>query len=373
MGRESVSADLHLGGTHQLKFGIDFEREAFHQKVLRHDYEVLRDDNSVARYVQFAGNPFEARKNFEAAQYIQDPWTPREGLALEAGLRVEWNEIVRDLEVAPRFSMAWAPRLLRNTKFSAGWGVYYDAISLGLVTRQPDQVSLSTFFPPEALRRARAHLVFGERARLLGALLSAPPVLAWSTNFPSTSICAPDTCTALGNRGLTFLPAVPGGCARSASASFTCYAMRGATGTTRSISVSGTLSPANSSGSPATRGQVRAQRRRGLQPGESHLRPAGAGTLSVGRAQSLPHVGLGPAAHRFLPHSLRFLTRNTTAAYLVEYRTGFPFSVVDRGRLSGGPAELSAIARLLRYQPALRTASFARCITYGHGGLVLTI
>src|SRR5690348_8299044 len=70
---------LHLAGTHQLKFGIDSEREAFHQQVIRHDYEVLRDDGSVARLVQFLGSPFEARRNFEAAQYIQDRWTPREG------------------------------------------------------------------------------------------------------------------------------------------------------------------------------------------------------------------------------------------------------------------------------------------------------
>lgn len=49
---------LHLGGTHQLKFGIDFEREAFHQTVLRHDYEILLADNSVARLVQFVGAPF---------------------------------------------------------------------------------------------------------------------------------------------------------------------------------------------------------------------------------------------------------------------------------------------------------------------------
>ena len=99
---------LHLLGTHQLKFGIDFEREAFHQHVTRHDYEVLDADGTVVRYVSFEGSPFQARKNFEAAQYIEDHWTPREGLVLEAGLRAEWNEIVRDLEVAPRFSASWA-------------------------------------------------------------------------------------------------------------------------------------------------------------------------------------------------------------------------------------------------------------------------
>ena len=118
------------------------------QHVVRHDYEVLRDDGSVARYVSFEGSPFQARKNFEAAQYIQDHWTPREGLVLEAGVRAEWNEIVRDLEVAPRFSATWAPHGLPDTKFSAGWGVYYDAISMGAITRQQDQVSLSTFFLP---------------------------------------------------------------------------------------------------------------------------------------------------------------------------------------------------------------------------------
>ena len=42
--RQPVPADAcTLLGTHQLKFGIDFEREAFHQTVLLHDYEILRD------------------------------------------------------------------------------------------------------------------------------------------------------------------------------------------------------------------------------------------------------------------------------------------------------------------------------------------
>src|SRR5207237_2124563 len=119
----------------------------------RHDYEVLREDDSVARYVTFAGTPFQARKNLEVAQYIQDHWTPREGLTLEAGLRTEWNEVVRDLEVAPRVAAAWAPHRLRDTKFSAGWGVYYDSIGLGTITRQQDQQSFSTFYQPGGIVR----------------------------------------------------------------------------------------------------------------------------------------------------------------------------------------------------------------------------
>src|SRR5262249_32654851 len=151
--RQQVIANLflpvvHWGGAHYLKFGVDVERESFHHEVARHDYKVLRDDDSVARYVSFIGTPFQERKNLEAAHYIQDHWSPREGLTLEAGLRLEWNEVVRDLEVGPRFAVAWAPKRLADTKFSAGWGIYHDAISLATISRQQDQDSISTFYLP---------------------------------------------------------------------------------------------------------------------------------------------------------------------------------------------------------------------------------
>ena len=52
------------------------------------------------------------------------------------------------LETAPRLGAAWSPKALRGTKFSAGWGIYYDAISLDLISQPQDQVSLSTFYLP---------------------------------------------------------------------------------------------------------------------------------------------------------------------------------------------------------------------------------
>jgi hypothetical protein len=49
--------------------------------------------------------------------------------------------------------------------------------------------------------------------------------------------------------------------------------------------------------------------------------------------------GWAPLPNRVLPPHLRFVTRNTTAAYLVEYRTGFPFGVVDEEGLMVGPPD----------------------------------
>jgi len=51
--------------------------------------------------------------------------------------------------------------------------------------------------------------------------------------------------------------------------------------------------------------------------------------------------GWAPLPVRILPESLRFITRNTTAACLLEYRTGFPFgAVTEDGNLAGRPNSL---------------------------------
>ena len=47
--------------------------------------------------------------------------------------------------------------------------------------------------------------------------------------------------------------------------------------------------------------------------------------------------GWAPLPKRILPKALRFLMNETTAAYLLEYRTGFPFSVVDEEDFLVGP------------------------------------
>jgi hypothetical protein len=47
--------------------------------------------------------------------------------------------------------------------------------------------------------------------------------------------------------------------------------------------------------------------------------------------------GWAPLPNASLPKRLQFVTHNTTAAYLVEYRTGFPFGLVDQQGFMAGP------------------------------------
>jgi Carboxypeptidase regulatory-like domain len=330
---------LHLRGTHQLKFGIDFEREAFHQAVTRHDYEVLRADNSVARFVQFAGSPFQARRNFEAAQYILDRWTPRAGLLFEAGLRVEWNEIVRDLEVAPRLSAVWAPGFLGNTKFSVGWGFYYDAINLGLITRHQDQVSLATFYPPNAAPAGPIQTSFAVDEQRLSAPLYRTASLSAERELPFGFSGRASYTHRTGSRGFMYVPSDP--LAYLASGANVIYQLMNAR-RDRYDALEFSLHRTFAGKYEWFGGYTRSSSRSNAAVDFSLENPIFGPQLPGAFAWDTPsrfHTwGWAPLPNRALPGFLRFLTNETTLGYLGEYRTGFPFFVVDQnGFLVGRP------------------------------------
>lgn len=330
---------LHFFGTHQLKFGTDFEREAFHQETLRHDYEVLRADNSIARYVSFLGPPFQAQKNFESAQYVQDHWTPREGLAIDAGVRLEWNEIVRDLEAAPRLGMAWAPHGLRDTKFSVGWGVYYDAISLSTISRQQDQMSISTFYLPGGIVQGPVSTSFQVNDRALKAPYHQMASVGVERKMPFEFYARAGYTWRYGPRGFVFDTTAP----ESSPSLFDGAVYQLVNGRRdRYDAVDFSLRRTFAGQFEWFAGYTRSSSRSNSAVDYSIENPIFGSQMPGPFAWDTPnrfHMwGWAPLPKRILPAKLQWITRNTTAAYLLEYRTGYPFNVVsEEGFLIGPP------------------------------------
>jgi hypothetical protein len=329
----------HLLGTHLLKFGIDFEREAFHQEVLRHDYEVLRDDSSVARFVTFAGSPFQRGQNFEGAQYVQDHWVPHENLAVEAGLRLEWNEIVRDLEMAPRLGIAWSPAALGGLKLSAGWGVYYDAIPIDTITMQQGQTSLATFYPIGAPPIGPVPTVFEVDQRALRTPYFHTTSLTIERKLPFDFYGKAGYMRRYGNDGFTFEPAAP-----ETVAMFYQGAVFNLTNTEKRRYNAFDVSLKRTFGGQYEwfLGYTRSYARTNTAVAYSLENPIYAlqipGPLAWDAPNRVHMWGWAPLPAHRLPRRLQFLIRNTSAAYLVEYHTGFPFSIVDEeGFLQGRP------------------------------------
>jgi hypothetical protein len=339
---------LQWHGAHHLKFGIDFEREAFHQQVVRHDYAVLRDDNSIARYVTFSGNPFEARKNFEGAQYVQDAWNLRDGLLIEAGVRAEWNEIVRDLEVAPRLALAWAPRRLADTKFSVGWGMYYDAISLDLISSRQEQMSLATFYSPTGGAMGPLATSFIVNDRSLRAPYADAASFSVERKLPRGFYLRSGVTSRSGHRGFTFVPQTPellltpnaavAGNTPFPGASYELMNARRPRYEAYDISLRHTFAARYEWFIGYTRSSSRSNAAVDYNLENPIFAPQAPGPFPWDTPNRVHMWGWAPLPGRLLPSFARFLTRNTTAAYLVEYRTGFPFGVVsEEGFMIGAP------------------------------------
>jgi hypothetical protein len=332
---------FHLHGAHLLKFGVDFEREGFHQAMTLNDYEVLQADNSVARFVTFTGSPFERQNNFEGAQYFQDHWAVRANLTIEAGVRAEWNEIARDLEIAPRFSVAWAPHALGGTKFSAGYGVYYDAINLQLIAR-PDEMSLSTFYLPGGVVEGPVPTSFAVNDHALSTPRYQTVSVGVERKLPFDFYGKAGYMHRQTNNGFVFETAVPeSGSEFYDGAQF----VLGNTRRDRYDAADLTLKRTFAGRYEWFLGYTRSSSRTNDDVMYSLVNPIFGpqlpGPLPWDAPNRIHMWGWAPLPHASLPKFLQFTTRNTTAAYLVEYRTGFPFSVVDQqGFMLGLPGEM---------------------------------
>jgi hypothetical protein len=140
---------LSWHGNHQIEIGSDVERSDLNQTIFRHDLTVVRADNSVVRTVQFEGSPQQFRTNVEAYTYAVDRWSPRPGLTVEGGFRTQWDEYSGGAPPAPRLAASWAPERLGGTKLSAGWGLFYNPVTLGALALSQEQTSVSTYYAPD--------------------------------------------------------------------------------------------------------------------------------------------------------------------------------------------------------------------------------
>ncbi|HYK87222.1 MAG TPA: TonB-dependent receptor, partial [Acidobacteriota bacterium] len=131
-------------GRHSLKFGVVGDRIHHHQISSRRPFEVWRQ-GSRARLVSFLGNPSFGRDSSEFSGYLQDRWFPTDSVLVEAGMRLDWDQVMRKTMQSPRLAITWGPARFPETKFSAGVGVFYDSVNMALLTRDLDQQRVDTY------------------------------------------------------------------------------------------------------------------------------------------------------------------------------------------------------------------------------------
>jgi hypothetical protein len=214
--RDQVVANLFLPalgwrGSHQLKAGLDVNRLDYWQDVRRTGFTYERDSGVRLKRTQFAGSGRLERANTEAAIYIQDAWKVRAGLLVEGGFRWDWDQLFKTANFAPRIGAAWAPARWENTRISGGVAVIYDAANLQMFVRPDDQYSLTWYYGPDGETSRGPALSFfrpaDERLRAPGALTYSA---AWERRFPRALHIKLGYLGKRGVRGLNYLNTPPG-------------------------------------------------------------------------------------------------------------------------------------------------------------------
>ena len=330
---------IHFSGVHQLRFGVDGQRSGFDLSAVRHDYQVLREDLSVARYVHFEGNGFTSKTCVATSGYVQDRWAPRDGVMIETGLRLDWDDVVRETQLSPRFSVAYAPKWLHETKLAAGIGVFHDAPSLGILGRQ-DQVSYSTFYDSSGLiSRGPVPIAFLVDPRGLRVPGTRTISFSIERKLPFDFYGKASYLLKAGHSGFTFAPDVIG--SPEPIPEDGVYRLRNWRND-RYHAVELTVRRTFGGKFEWVGGYTRSGARSDAVVDYSLENPIfarqGPGPLPWDAPNRFLSWGWAPFPQSIVPHPLSFLTRETDIAYLLEARTGFPFGVVNQeGFLVGKP------------------------------------
>src|ERR1700687_4882219 len=138
----------HWLGTHDFVAGVNFATLILDQFSTRGEIEVRRKDGTRLRRTIFAGPSDFELSNKQAGAYVQDTWRITKPLILQVGVRTDWDEIVHAAMIEPRIALNVLPFPSESAKLSLALGIYNQPLNLSLLGQAMDQQEIDTFYFP---------------------------------------------------------------------------------------------------------------------------------------------------------------------------------------------------------------------------------
>src|SRR5216683_8032031 len=141
-----TAASRHWHGTHQVSAGANIAAQEFRQTTTRGEIQALRADGTLVRQSTFAGPASPQISNTQAGAFAQDTWSPSKRLVLQAGVRTDWDRFTQSTMLEPRLSGNVLPFGDDREKLSLGWGIYNAPLNLAVIEEALDQQQMDTFY-----------------------------------------------------------------------------------------------------------------------------------------------------------------------------------------------------------------------------------
>ena len=229
-----TAASRHWHGTHQLSVGANVAGLVLHESAQRGEMDVLNPtftnngttsactavdvnmQGCLRRRSTFTGSAAPQLSNTQAGGFAQDTWSMGRHFVFQAGLRTDWDRFTQSATAEPRASANVLPFGDDRAKFSIGWGIYNAPLNLALIGQALDQQQVDTFYdstgavvaPGPAI--SRFVLTSGGLRQPRFATSSA----GWQGKFGRNTLVSLDLLARNGSHGFAFVdqqPSQPGG------------------------------------------------------------------------------------------------------------------------------------------------------------------
>jgi len=164
-------------GTHAFKTGINLSHTSFDGADTNEPLRIVRADGTTHQLIDFAGEGVLGREQNEFAAFVQDKWIVNSHVVFDLGLRYDRDGIGRNNNFAPRLGFVLTPFDSDRTLLRGGIGLFYDKIPLNVGSFEQYQSLLVTTFADDGLTP-----IVGPRLLLNTAPeeLKNPYSLAWN-------------------------------------------------------------------------------------------------------------------------------------------------------------------------------------------------
>jgi outer membrane receptor for ferrienterochelin and colicin len=128
---QTAAWEMKMGSiVHRFKIGGEYDFVDSDLQLTRRPYEILNNANGLELTVQYAGPDTAQVHNQQLGTFAQDRIVFNRSTQVEIGLRVDRETVTGKLNPGPRISASYFPFTNDHTKFSGGIGVFYDDIPL---------------------------------------------------------------------------------------------------------------------------------------------------------------------------------------------------------------------------------------------------
>lgn len=147
---DANTGSLNWFGTHTLSAGGNLAAIDFSQQTARSEIDYQRADASLSERATFSGSPDFHLANTQAGGYAQDLWRPVKPMVLSVGVRADYDRLIHQRVVEPRFAMNWVPVGDGRMKFTVAWGEHYQPLNMSVLGQGFDQQRTDVFYTQPA-------------------------------------------------------------------------------------------------------------------------------------------------------------------------------------------------------------------------------